>query len=41
MDIPSEKFLVRNVKTKSEFQVYVSDLKSDIYENGITCAVIC
>lgn len=30
MDIPSEKFLVRNVKTKSEFQVYVSDLKSDI-----------
>lgn len=41
MDIPSEKFLVRNVKTKSEFQVYVSDLKSDIYDNGIICAVIC
>lgn len=41
MDVPSEKFLVRNLKTKSEFQIYVSDLKSDIYDNGIICVVVC
>lgn len=40
MDIPSEKFLVRNIKTKSEFQVYVFDLKSDIHDKGIICTVV-
>lgn len=39
-DIPSEKFKVRNVQTKSEFEIYISDLRCDIYDNGILCSVV-
>lgn len=39
-DIPSEKFKVKNVETKSEFEIYISDLKCDIYDNGIICSVV-